>query len=425
MCKASKPCVMAATVVGLLVIILVIALPIALQDDYSAYESLAGRPVPPEVAALLKSSPLIDGHNDLPHNLRLLTHNQLSAVDFRRNLRTDAVWNCSTCFTDIPRLRAGFVGAQFWVAYVDCKSQYEDAVEKTLEQIDVIKRFIKQYPKDLQFVKTANGIEESFRKGQIASLLCVEGGHSIDSRLAVLRLYYELGVRYMTLTHSCSTPWATASPEDKEVLTVKGLTDFGKVVVQEMNRLGMMVDLSHVSHQTMLDALNVTKAPVIFSHSSAWAICNHHRNVHDDVLKLVAQNGGVVMINFYTEFVQCNKTEPATIDTVVDHINHIRRVAGVDHVGIGADYDGVDDVPLGLEDVASYPFIFERLMNPKPGEPTWNNTDLQKLAGRNLLRVLHKVEMVRDEMAKKGVKPYENLIPPSDLGNNTNCRSDG
>ncbi|XP_067005997.1 dipeptidase 1 [Anabrus simplex] len=396
----------------LVIIALAIALPVALTGSHptgAIHNHVSAKEI-------LRSVPLIDGHNDLPHNLRTLLSDQLSKFNFSANLTTDPIFNCSSCFTDLPRLRAGQIGAQFWVAYADCKSQYKDAVEQTLEQIDVIKRLIKMYPNDLQYVDSAEGIWKAFNESKIASLIAVEGGHSIDSRLGVLRLMYELGVRYLTLTHSCNTPWAQGSPAEDEEDNV-GLSEFGKVVVKEMNRLGMMVDLSHVSAATMRDALNISVAPVIFSHSSARAICDHHRNVPDDVLEMVKKNDGIVMVNFFSEFVFCNGTERnASVYDVIEHINHIRNVAGVDHIGIGADYDGVSKMPEGLEDVSKYPMLFDLL---EEREPNWTREDLRKLAGLNFIRVFKAVEKVRDDL--KHLKPYEDLIPVTDLGNNTGC----
>ncbi|XP_023289483.1 dipeptidase 1, partial [Orussus abietinus] len=282
----------------------------------------------------------------------------------------------------------------FWVAYTNCNSQYKDAVQLTLRQIDVIRRLIRRYSDDLQLVTEASDIESVWQNGKIASMIAVEGGHSLDSNLAVLRLYYQLGVRYVTLTHACNTPWADSSTvEDKPK---RNLTAFGKKIVLEMNRLGMLVDLSHVSHEVMRNVLQTTKAPVIFSHSSAFELCKMYRNVPNDVLQLVKKNGGVVMVNFYSDFVNCNATRNAIMQDVVDHINYIRHFIGVDHVGIGADYDGVSKVPEGLEDVSKFPDLFDRLHQNKETEPSWSKGDLEKLAGRNFLRVFRAVEEVRN-----------------------------
>lgn len=348
----------------------------------------------------LDSAPLIDGHNDLPYNLYTLLNNNLDEFDFTKNLTEDNVWGrkaCNSCFTDLPRLRKGKVGAQFWVAYVHCSSQYKDAVQLTMRQIDVIKRLVAKYPNDMQFVTEASGIEEAWKNKKIGSMIGVEGGHSIDSSLAVLRLYYELGARYMTLTHACNTPWADASTVDNG--SVHNLTQFGEAVVHEMNRLGMLVDLSHVSHNVMRRVLSITKAPVIFSHSSVFSICKNYRNVPDDVLRMVKTNNGVVMVNFFSSFVNCNSSRKATMQDVINHINYIRNMIGADHVGIGADYDGVNSVPTGLEDVSNYPDLFNQLYESKV-EPRWTQEELEKLAGRNLIRVFKAVEQVRDSLAK-------------------------
>lgn len=366
--------------------------------------------LPPNI--IFSQVPLIDGHNDLPNNLKEILNNKLNDFDFS-DLRENPKWNCSACMTDLKRLKAGQVGGQFWVAYVPCSTQFKDAVAQTLEQIDVIKRFIHKYSTDLELVTTANGIWEAFGKKKIASLIGVEGGHSIDSRLAVLRQMYDLGVRYLTLTHTCSTPWVAASTVDDVSKSVtaenKGLLKFGEAVVYEMNRLGMMVDLSHVSYKTMQDVLNITKAPVIFSHSSAYSLCKHHRNVRDDILQKMVVNGGIVMVNFYPEFIVCNSSKNATLEDVVKHINYIRILAGVDHIGIGGDYDGVEKAPEGLEDVSKYPDLFDRLRKPLPDEPHWSTNDLKKLAGLNLIRVFKEVEKVRDFMSNQ--VPYENQGP--------------
>ncbi|KAL6435786.1 hypothetical protein ACFW04_005579 [Cataglyphis niger] len=362
----------------------------------------------------LDSAPLIDGHNDLPYNFYQILSNNLSAFHFERDLRNDSVWGsnaCSSCFTDLPRLNAGKVGGQFWVAYTHCESQYKDSVQLTLRQIDVIRRFIQRYPANLQLVTEAKDIETTWRNGKIASMIAVEGGHSLDSSLAILRLYYDLGVRYVTLTHTCNTPWADASIVDAGY--VYNLTEFGQTVVYEMNRIGMLVDLSHVSHNVMREVLAITKAPVIFSHSSAFSVCRHYRNVPDDVLHLVKKNNGIVMVNFYSDFVNCNSSRKATLQDVVDHINHIRNLIGVDHVGIGGDYDGVSSMPIGLEDVSKYPDLFDRLYENREGESTWTREDLEKLAGRNFIRVFQAVEAVRDSLLSEA--PREDVITGNEL----------
>lgn len=247
--------------------------------------------VPFKGSSILKEVPLIDGHNDLAFNLYMVINNHLDLVDLRQNLSTDAVWSrVDQSQTDIFRQRVGQVGGQFWVAYTSCNGTDKDAAELTIDQIDVIKRMIKKYSDVYEYATTSAGIWDAFKRGKIASLIAVEGGHSMDNRLGVLRLFYELGVRYMTLTHTCNLPWADASPIDEQPLVTKhNLTDWGKKVVLEMNRLGMMVDISHVSHGVMLDALKTSKAPVIFSHSNSWTVHNHHRNAKDDAL-LVSYN---------------------------------------------------------------------------------------------------------------------------------------
>ncbi|KAL9696707.1 hypothetical protein quinque_016286 [Culex quinquefasciatus] len=265
------------------------------------------------------------------------------------------------------------------------------------------------------------GIEESHRSGKLASLIGIEGGHSIGTSLGVLRTFYQLGARYLTLTHTCNTPWADCCKVDEpgRVPHIGGLSHFGTLVVTEMNRLGMIVDLSHVSVPTMLDALATSKAPVIFSHSSAHAICNSSRNVPDHVLKRLSANGGLVMVAFYPHFVSCG--EKATLKDVVAHINHIRDVAGVDHVGIGAGYDGVNLVPQGLEDVSRYPYLFAELLVSEK----WTEEDIAKLAGRNLIRVFKQVEQVRDQLEAQGMLPIDQSIPPEDILGRSYCRYSG
>ncbi|XP_025837245.1 dipeptidase 1-like [Agrilus planipennis] len=265
----------------------------------------------------LNNFPLIDGHNDLAWNLRRLVRNQLDKFDFSKNLIDDPSWGkvaCNTCFTDLPRLRAGKVGGQFWVAFGSCETQYKDAVQVALDQIDVIKNLIRKYHNDLEFVDSSVGILRAIKRKKIASLIAVEGGHLIDSRMSVLRMFYELGVRYLTLTQTCNTPWSDASPIDETDEYRKNLTAFGKKIILEMNRLGMMVDLSHVSYGVMFQALNISRAPVIFSHSAAYSVYAHHRNVQDNILKRMKNNGGIVMVPFYTGFISNGS---ANVDSVV------------------------------------------------------------------------------------------------------------
>uniref|UniRef100_A0A6P7F1P1 Dipeptidase n=1 Tax=Diabrotica virgifera virgifera TaxID=50390 RepID=A0A6P7F1P1_DIAVI len=304
----------------------------------------------------------------------------------------------------------------FWAAYVPCDSQYKDAVQLTLEQIDVIRRLTDQYNPRLTLCTSSEEIKSAYKRRQLCSLIGVEGGHSLAGSLAVLRTLYHVGVRYLTLTSTCNTPWADCSHADLPGKKPEhgGLTNFGKSVIKEMNRLGMIVDLSHVSVNTMRDALEVSKAPVIFSHSSAHALCNSTRNVPDDTLRKLAMNKGVIMVNFYSLFLTCK--EVSTIADAVAHINHIREVAGVDSVGIGAGYDGINYVPQGLEDVSSYPTLFAELI----GTGKWTVDDLKKLAGLNFLRVFQEAEKIRDEFKKANVPPYEDVMPkPKD----TNCSS--
>ncbi|XP_073825273.1 uncharacterized protein isoform X1 [Musca autumnalis] len=352
---------------------------------------------------LLDQVPLIDGHNDLPWNIRKFLHNKLNDFNFNEDLREVAPWKVSQwSHTDLTRLKKGKVSAQFWAAYVPCEAQHRDAVQLTLEQIDVIKRLTDRYSPQLTTCTSAQEIIEAHKNHQLCSLTGVEGGHSLGGSLAVLRTLYAIGVRYMTLTSTCHTPWADSSYADAPTFNVKhgGLTIFGKTIIREMNRLGMMVDLSHVSTGTMRDALEVTEAPVIFSHSSAYELCNSSRNVQDDMLQSMAKNGGIIMVNFYSRFLSCS--ENATVHDAVAHINHIKRVAGIDHVGLGAGYDGINFTPKGLEDVSSYPTLFAELLGAG-----WSIEDLTKLAGGNFLRVMQQVERVRDEKRAAGVKPYE------------------
>ncbi|MGW1341613.1 dipeptidase [Kribbella sp. NPDC002412] len=355
----------------------------------------------PRMTDLLREHPVVDGHNDLPIAFYELCGYDLDAHDLSGPV--------PQLHTDLPRLRQGHVGAQFWSLWVP---QDEHAVRRTFEQLDFVRRLVERFPAELELTSSADDVEAAIKAGRIASLMGMEGGHSIGESLAVLRVMRELGVRYMTLTHNNNVSWAD-SATDEPVLG--GLNDFGEQVVREMNRIGMLVDLSHVSADTMRHALRVTSAPVIFSHSSARAVCDVPRNAPDDVLETLARNDGVCMVTFVPAFVSqryvdwiaaareavpdLNPLRPddqvklsevydvpkpaVTLDDVVAHIEHVRGIAGVDHIGIGGDYDGCPEFPDELPDVASYPVLFQAL-----ADRGWNDTELAKLAGGNILRVL-------------------------------------
>jgi membrane dipeptidase len=372
------------------------------------------------VRKILRQVPLIDGHNDVPWQYRKRS-NDFSQLDLAKDLsKLDP-----PMATDIPRLRAGGVGGQFWSVYVPTASNGAVAVQTVLEQIDIVHRMCRQYPETFELALTAADIKRIHQRGKIASLIGMEGGHSIDNSLAVLRMTYELGARYMTLTHVTNTDWADAAGDTP---VHHGLTPFGEEVVREMNRLGMLVDLSHVSDDTMRAALRVSKAPVIFSHSSARAVCHHARNVPDDILKLTAENGGVVMVCFLPAYVtesarlysEAAKDEQdklkgqfgddehkieqamaawrksyrqphrATLLNVADHIDHIRKVAGIDHLGIGSDFDGFRGATEGLEDVSCYPALLAEMIRRG-----YSDSDIKKLAGLNVIRVLRDAEKGR------------------------------
>ncbi len=363
-------------------------------------------------SAVLRRFPLIDGHNDLAWALREAGLPDPAQTDISRPV--------DFTHTDLPRLRAGGVGAQFWSVYVPAELQGDAAVAATLEQIDLVRGLIARYPQALEFAVTAADVERITSAGRIASLLGAEGGHSIACSLGTLRALYQLGVRYMTLTHNLNLPWADSGTDSP---AVGGLTEFGREVVREMQRLGMLVDLSHVAATTMSDALDVATAPVIFSHSSARAVCEHPRNVPDDILARLPGNGGVCMITFVPAFVSqacrdwdlelaaemerlgldhrdltsrrqvrqdwqaANPRPVATIKDVVAHAVHIREVAGIDHIGVGGDYDGVDVLPEGLADVSAYPALIAALL-----DAGWSEADCGKLAHDNLVRALGAAE---------------------------------
>ncbi|MFD9333444.1 dipeptidase [Streptomyces sp. NPDC060028] len=378
-----------------------------------------------EARELLAEHPVVDGHNDLPWALREQVRYDLA----RRDIAADQSVHLHT---DIPRLRAGGVGAQFWSVYVRSDYAGDEAVSATLEQIDVVDQLIARYPGDLVRALTADDMEAARADGRIASLMGAEGGHSINNSLATLRALHRLGVRYMTLTHNDTIDWADSATDEPRH---GGLTDFGRDVVREMNRVGMLVDLSHVAATTMRDALAVSAAPVIFSHSSARAICDHPRNIPDDVLELLAANGGVAMATFVPKFIlpaavewtraadenlrahglhhldttpeamalhrafEAQRPRPvATAATVADHLDHMREVAGVDHIGIGGDYDGTAFTPSGLDDVAGYPNLIAELLTRG-----WSKADLAKLTWSNAVRALRDAEAVaREESASRG-----------------------
>ena len=384
---------------------------------------------------LHRQIPLIDGHNDLPWQYRQRVSRALSKIDLSKPQ--------PELHTDISRLREGGVGGQFWSVYVATSLTPEESVRATMEQIDVVHNMLRAYPEAFQLALTADEVEQAFAAGKVASLIGMEGGHSINNSLAALRMFYNLGARYMTLTHNTNVPWADSCTDDPHS---NGLSAFGREVVREMNRLGMLVDLSHVSPDTMHDALDATDAPVIFSHSSARALNDHPRNVPDDVLKRVVENDGVVMVNFVPDFIsksvyehtqrrtaeqerlesaapdsteeavdeamkqwdEANPSPRATLSDVADHIDHIRSVAGVDHIGIGGDFDGITTTPIGLEDVSKYPDLTAELLRREYGDD-----DILKILGGNVLRVMRKVESAAQRIQQER-GPSEALIEELD-----------
>ncbi|MFW2349936.1 dipeptidase [Qipengyuania sp.] len=395
---------------------------------------------PEQVAeAALEAAPVWDGHNDVPEQLRDRYRNMLADFDFADTAQAPSNgWSEGGMHTDLPRLRKGHVGAQFWSVYVSANLPDADATVAVLQQIDVMKRVIARYPDDLAFATSSDQVDAAMKSGKIASLLGMEGGYAISDSLAVLRQFYALGARYMTLTHSKKMSWADSATDTPEN---DGLTPFGEQVVREMNRLGMLVDLSHVSEATMMDALDTARAPVIFSHSGARAINGHARNVPDSVLARLPENGGVVMVvalpgylseaqrQWYAnregekarleslwrgqpaaveaalaEWDTAHMMPTASVSDMADHIDHIREVAGIDHIGLGGDYDGMDTGPVGMEDVTGYPALFVEL-----ARRGYSKADLQKIASGNMMRVLraaeHYAASVRD------MPPIETPLP--------------
>jgi membrane dipeptidase len=365
--------------------------------------------------ALHRHVPLIDGHNDYPEAVREKAQRDIDKLDIAKPQ--------PTIMTDITRLRAGGVSGQFWSVYVPVELQGQQAVTATLEQIDIVHRMVRKYPGTFELALTAGDVERIFKAGKIASLIGMEGGHSIDNSLGALRMFYRLGARYMTLTHSKNVPWADSCTDTP---ASGGLSPFGEQVVREMNWLGMLVDLSHTSPDTMADALRVSEAPVIFSHSSARALNDVPRNVPDDILRLLPKNGGIIMVTFVPGFLspkvaawnklqtaeqdrlaqqfpsdpnavkmgvdawtRANPAPRATIADAADHIDHIKQIAGIDHIGLGGDFDGITSVPEGLEDVSTYPSLTAELLRRG-----YKDDEIKKILGLNVLRVLHAAEGV-------------------------------
>ncbi|WP_435203459.1 dipeptidase [Qipengyuania sp. 902] len=387
-------------------------------------------------AAALEAAPVWDGHNDVPIQLRSRFDNRINDFDFADTLDT-ATGDRAAMHTDLARLRTGKVGAQWWSVYVSASLPEPEAVQATIEQIDVTKRLIARYPDALQLALTADDVEQAMAAGRVASLLGMEGGHSIGSSLAVLRQMYDLGARYMTLTHGTTLSWADSATDAPKH---GGLNAFGMDVVREMNRIGMLVDLSHVSEDAMHDALDVTGAPVIFSHSGARAMNGHLRNVPDSVLARLPQNGGIVMVValpwYLTEDLRQhsanraaeqarleallpgrpdeveaqlavwdaeNRAPVSTISDMADHIDHVREVAGIDYIGIGGDYDGMPNGPVGMEDVTGYPALFVEL-----ARRGYLQEDLEKISSRNMMRVMRAAEA--HAASQRSAAPIEHAV---------------
>lgn len=386
---------------------------VAVAQDRDAYVERAKQ--------LMREVPLIDGHNDLPWALRTGYASSFDSLDISKPQ--------PQLMTDIPRLRDGLVGAQFWSTYTPSSFADRGAARAGMEQGDIVHRMVERYPDVFEMAGTADEIVRIHREGRIASMLGLEGGHMIENSLGMLRAFYRDGVRYMTLTHSQNTDWADAATDSMEH---GGLTPFGEEVVREMNRLGMLVDLSHASDSTMWDVLRVTQAPVIFSHSSSRHFTPHPRNVPDDIARAVAENGGVIMVNYVASFIHLpayehgqqrrtafaafreagvrgaalrdsirawDERNPAPrpdLNVVADHIEHLRDVAGVDHVGIGSDLDGIDTPPIGLEDVSTFPALVAELLSRG-----WSDEDAKKVIGLNVLRVMREAERVAARLKKE------------------------
>jgi membrane dipeptidase len=400
----------------ILLVLSILACVLAIGAPLGAVITPQTDPMLERARRLLREVPVIDGHNDYPWEIRQKANLDLAKLDMRQPQ--------PTIMTDFARLAAGGVGGQFWSVYVPSPAPGTDpaaSVTMALEQIDIVHRMVARYPDKLALALTADDIERAIKQGKIASLIGMEGGHSINSSLATLRMMYRLGARYMTLTHSLNVPWADSATDTPKL---EGLNAFGEDVVREMNRLGMLVDLSHTSPATMADALRVTKAPVIFSHSSARAMTDVPRNVPDDILRLVPKNGGVVMVTFVPGFISpqvaeynqretaertrltamagsnadtvnrgldawhnANAQPKASLSQVADHIDHIKKIAGVDHIGLGGDFDGITSVIVGLEDVSTYPALIAELLRRG-----YTDDEIKKIAGRNILRVLRGAE---------------------------------
>ena len=386
-----------------------------------------------QATEILERVPLFDGHNDAPYQYRNRVGYKFGELDFYDTTQLE-----NPMHTDIPRLKEGRVGAQWWSVYVPAGIPEDEAVKRTMEQIDFVYRMAERYPDEFEMAFTADDVERIFDDGKIASLIGMEGGHSIANSLAVLRSFHRLGARYMTITHSRTLDWADAAGDEP---MHDGLSEFGEEVIREMNRLGMLVDLSHVTPATMKDAIAVSEAPVMFSHSNARAISGHPRNVPDDVLQILPEKDGLVMVTFVESFtseelrqwyaerngyrekmeslyggqpdsvsakmeawMEENEQPKSTLEQVADHIDHIKNVVGVDYIGIGGDYDGVSSLPLGLEDVSTYPALFAELLGRG-----YTEEELEKIAGLNMLRVMRGMEDVSERLQSE-MEPSEMLI---------------